>query len=147
MDNDPTNAYIPPNLSETGGVFGGMFQLRNLVEGGIFLGLFILLGKMVTTFLIPSMYVTIAFFLIGAMIGIIAVIGVGGEPLSIFCLNVIIYRKVSGYCQIRMPIPENVKGADGMDDAAQEDEEQGKGLLDRMLYKLFAPKTKKKGEK
>lgn len=110
MADRPTQGYIPPNLNEDGGVFGGMLKMRNLVEAGICGGgafmLTNLLSKIVPVFSVVIMLVGIVLALI---IALIAVMGVRGEPLSIFILNIINYRQTSGYVPIRMPMPMSVE--------------------------------------
>ena len=140
MDNRPTNAYIPPNLSETGGVFGGMLKMRNLVEAGFCLGGIVLIGKIVSL-IIPSVITTIVFLVIGIVVGLIAVTGVRGEPLSVFILNVIIYRRVRGYCQLRMPMPMEYEAENNSDEDTAEGYSNKKGgkvsKFDQLLMNLL----------
>ena len=65
-----------------------------------------LLSKIVPVFSVVIMLVGIVLALI---IALIAVMGVRGEPLSIFILNIINYRQTSGYVPIRMPMPMSVE--------------------------------------
>lgn len=158
--NRPTEAYVPPNLSDTGSLIGGMFKMRNAVEAGIMFGLTFIVEKIVHL-LIPSIYTTVVFLIIGALLGLIALMGVGGEPLSIFVLNCIIYRRVSGFCQLRMPLPKKIQEnrneekaeADIFEDESEErdeardtenSEEGGSGdWFERKIIALFYGKGKK----
>lgn len=157
--NRPTEAYVPPNLSETGSLIGGMFKMRNAVEAGIMLGFTFIVEKIIHL-LIPSVYTVVVFLVIGAVLGLVALMGVGGEPLSIFILNCIIYRRVSGYCQLAMPLPKKIKGNrsgaadtfefedESMETAeAEKIEEGGSGdWFERKIIALFYGKGKKNKE-
>lgn len=146
MNDRPTNAYIPPNLSDAGGIMGGMLKMRNLIEAGICIGIAVLVGKLVSI-VVPSVITMVVFVVIGAIVALVAVVGVQGEPLSILFLNVINYRRVSGYCQIRMPMPMEVEEAK----AKERKEEEMKGgemsKFDSILINLLNGTKKKSKEK
>ena len=108
MAERPTQGYIPPNLSEDGGVFGGMFKIRNLVEAGVCAGLAILLARLLYT-IIPYVFVMLSGVVVALLVGIVALIGVRGEPLSVFIINIISYRRTCGYVPMRMPMPMSVE--------------------------------------
>lgn len=105
MSDRPTRAYIPPNLSETGGMFGGMLKTRNVVEAVIYVALFFILGKIISS-IIPFSFSAIATAVGAIIVGVIALIGIGGEPLSIFFLNIVNYRRSKAFVPIKLPLPE-----------------------------------------
>lgn len=105
--NRPTIAYIPPNLTESGGALGGIVNRRNLIEFVIFLVfnffLWFFLSNLISTVL------CVTGFLIMALIGGVPIIkGINGEPISVFILTFFTYRKSNKFLEMQMPMPEKV---------------------------------------
>lgn len=81
---------IPPNFIENGKIFGGMFKLRNAVEAGLLAG--------VSTFLVwkigASLTTKIIILCVTALpLGIFGLIGIEGESLTEFVINVFRFIK------------------------------------------------------
>lgn len=81
---------IPPNFIESGKIFGGMFRLRNAVEAGILGG-----GSALLVFKIPvSLTAKIIILCVTALpLAIFGLIGVEGESLTEFVINVFRFLK------------------------------------------------------
>ena len=75
---------IPPNFIDTGSVFGGMFKMRNAIEAVVVL---VIIGVPVLNLPLSLMNTIIALCLTALPVGILALLGVGGESLSSFILN------------------------------------------------------------
>lgn len=135
MSERPVYRYIPPNLSDTGGVFGGMFKMRNLIEAGVCIAIAVVISKIIGLFA-PFIASASIGFVIGLLLALVAVVGVGGEPLSVFILNVITYKKTKGYFPIEMPMPL-------MEEEAEPDN-NGTSKLDLILEGLIYGKKKNK---
>ena len=99
-------AYIPPNLDDNGGAFGGFVRKRNAVEAGIYLGLIFLLLKAFSKILSPIVLI-ILFTVLGVPGAIIFLAGIDGKPVSREIKNRIHYKKTKGIYTLGMPIKEN----------------------------------------
>lgn len=85
-DREELDVYvIPPNFIEGGKLFGGMFKMRNVVEAGILAG-----GSGLLVFKIPTTLTVkiIILCVISLPLAIFGLIGVEGESLSEFIINV-----------------------------------------------------------
>ena len=76
---------IPPNFIEGGKLFGGMFKMRNAIEAGILAG-----GCGIMVFKLPVTLTTkiIILCVTSLPLAIFGLIGVDGESLSEFVINV-----------------------------------------------------------
>lgn len=91
MKKEENDIYIiPPNFIETGTIFGGTIKLRNAAEALLFS---ILIGFPV--FYLPVTLTTkiIIACLTVLPVALFAIIGIGGESLSSFAFNFLIYLK------------------------------------------------------
>ncbi len=92
---------IPPNFIDTGTFFGGMFRARNVIEAGI---LAAAIGLPVLFCLPCGLTVRIVVLCLTALpLGLSALIGIDGESLSTFLLNLIRFcrsRRVVGGCEV-----------------------------------------------
>jgi len=81
---------IPPNFIESGKLFGGMFKLRNAIEAGVLAG-----GCGMLVFKIPVSLTTkiIILCVTSLPLAIFGLIGVDGESLSEFVINVFKFLK------------------------------------------------------
>ena len=81
---------IPPNFIESGKLFGGMFKLRNAIEAGVLAG-----GCGVLVFKMPVSLTTkiIILCVTSLPLAIFGLIGVDGESLSEFVINVFKFLK------------------------------------------------------
>lgn len=100
-----TERYIPPNIG-TGTIFGGMFKLRNVIEAIICIAIIYFISLFTRAFLPRLVELSIRFILWG-VIGIAALRGIGGEPLSVYLLNFINYSNTRNYASLRPPQKEN----------------------------------------
>lgn len=96
-----TEGYIPPNLGG-GTVFGGMFKIRNVIEAAIVGLTFYFLGVILQKF-IPMIIATAVSLVLGGGFAFVAAIGINGEPLSIFILNIINYSNGRNFVTLRPP--------------------------------------------
>ena len=124
MTEEPIREYIPPNLAENGGMLGGIIKARNAIETVIVIMLAVFIGKGIGHFA-PPLIATAITIVIALIAGAVSLIGINGEPLSIFIFNVINYRKTSGYVPIRLPMPkkkeQKKKGGNSSVDAKLEE--------------------------
>lgn len=122
MENRPVYAYIPPNLSSTGGLLGGMLDTRRVIEGIIGAGLAFAIYLMLRPFIGGA----ILFYIctgVGLALLIVGLLGVNGEPFSIFLFNIANYEQRRIFVTLRPPMPElNAKKKKH----AQEQEEENK---------------------
>lgn len=102
--NRPTVVYIPPNLDDSGGLLGGQIKTRNLIEAAIAILVIVAFCKLLGIFL-PTIACTVVGAVLGLLALIVCLVGVKGEPLSVFILNVINYRKTASKVLMRMPMP------------------------------------------
>lgn len=81
---------IPPNFIESGKLFGGMFKLRNAIEAGVLAG-----GCGMLVFKMPVSLTTkiIILCVTSLPLAIFGLIGVDGESLSEFVINVFKFLK------------------------------------------------------
>ena len=107
---------IPPNFIESGKLFGGMFKLRNAIEAGVLAG-----GCGMLVFKIPVSLTTkiIILCVISLPLAIFGLMGVDGESLSEFIINVfkflnnrrVLYRsdvdKLEDISSFRLKIKKN----------------------------------------
>lgn len=100
----PVYAFIPPNLSQNGGLWGGLIKGRNLIEAAVGCGLLIFIFRILGIFL-PFIPVLIAAAVSIVLMLVVTLMGVQGEPFSVFVLNVINYKKTAGFVGIRPPMP------------------------------------------
>ena len=108
MEDRPVYAYIPPNLSSTGGLLGGMFNTRQLFEGIIGAGLAAILYLMLKA-IIPSIIFLYICLGIGILLFIVGLFGVNGEPFSIFLFNIANYEQRRIFVTLRPPMPDVTK--------------------------------------
>lgn len=96
-----TQGYIPPNLGKIT-FMDGRIQLRNAGEAIVGIGLAFLVHVILSKFLPPTISFAIS-ALLGLGLGVPALFGIGGEPLSVFLLNVINYSNGRTYVTLRPP--------------------------------------------
>ena len=81
---------IPPNFIESGKIFGGMFKLRNAIEAGLLAGLAIFLVWKINV----SLTTKIIILCVTALpLGIFGIMGIEGESLTEFVINVFRFLK------------------------------------------------------
>ena len=130
MDNRPVNAYIPPNLSSNGGIAGGMFDLRKIIEaiiGVVFSVIMFLLLKELLPLKVAG-YIALA---IAVPLGGVGLIGIGGEPFSVFIFNLFNYEQRRIFVTLRPPMP--VAGRKHPAAEEGDDEAIGENKLVRLL--------------
>lgn len=125
MDNENQTIYIIPyNYEDTGGVFGGLFKFRNVLEA-IIIGLLLFKGGGMAFAFLGITLKIIMFMVIIIPIVLIALIGIQGESLTEYIQSVYNFRKrrrVAGY---RPP------------SAAGEELEKKKTLINRKTISKF----------
>jgi hypothetical protein len=140
MENRPVYAYIPPNLSSTGGLLGGMLDTRRVIEGMIGAGIAIMFYLLLR----PIVGGAILFYIcagIGLALLVVGLLGVNGEPFSIFLFNIANYEQRRIFVTLRPPMPElNAKKKK----QAQEPEEENKLL--KLLRKGSVNENKEDGD-
>lgn len=97
----PIYAYIPPNLGKIS-FLDGRIKLRNLAEAIIVILLAFLVNAGLGLFLPKLISFTVCLVII-IILGIPALFGLGGEPLSVFILNIINYANTRTYVTLRPP--------------------------------------------
>lgn len=105
MDNRPVNAYIPPNLSSTGGILGGMLDTRRVIEGMLGGGLAFVLYLFIRP-LISGMIPFYICLLLGVVLLAVGLLGVNGEPFSVFLFNIANYEQRRIFVTLRPPMPD-----------------------------------------
>lgn len=107
MQEKPTLIYIPPNVG--GGAkginVGGITTVRNLIEAVIvfFLSIFLMLFvKLIINISFISWIIVFA----GIVLAFFCVIGVNGEPVSVFFMNVASYNNRRIFVTLRPPMPK-----------------------------------------
>ena len=81
---------IPPNFIESGKIFGGMFKLRNAIEAGLLAGLAIFFVWKINV----SLTTKIIILCVTALpLGIFGIMGIEGESLTEFVINVFRFLK------------------------------------------------------
>ena len=108
MEDRPTNAYIPPNLNSTGGLLGGMIDTRRLIEAAIGVAFAAFLFVLLKPF-VPLIIISYACIAIGVGLGAVCLLGIRGEPFSIFLLNIFNYEHRRIFVTLRPPMPETAK--------------------------------------
>ena len=96
-----TERYVPPNLGKIT-FLDGRIKIRNAAEaitvGILAFGVNALLSKF-----LPAFVSFIVAVIIIVLLGLPALLGVGGEPLSIFILNIINYSNSRTYVTLKPP--------------------------------------------
>ena len=100
-ENMRTVGRIPRNMG-AGTVWGGMFKIRNLIEAAVVIAIVYLLTKVLAMFL-PYMPVLALRLILWLLLGLLAVKGVGGEPLSVYLLNILNYSNTRTYVTLQPP--------------------------------------------
>lgn len=90
-EEEPFVFFIPDNYTNSGGFFGGMFKLRNLIEAGIFGGLVFAFEFYIVN--IDLVFKIILMLVTVTPITIAAVVGIRGDCLSQFILAVFDFLK------------------------------------------------------
>lgn len=111
MEERPTYVYIPPNISGGGTVLNGMLSIRNVIEGAIVFACFIVL-RIISNALFPWPFIGWILLAIGFIFFVVCAMGVGGEPFSVFILNVINFENRRVFVTLRPPMPEKKKAAE-----------------------------------
>lgn len=123
-----TSAPLPPNLGG-GEIWGGMIKIRNAIEAGGVAFLFFIIHTLIKPFMpVGSIIPTIICFIIAIPIGLIALCGVNGEPLSAFVLNVFNYSNTRTYVTLRPPMPITEKKKEVVSE---------KSSFDKFMLSLF----------
>lgn len=125
-----TVGYIPRNLGG-GTVWDGRLKSRNAIEAVIIITAIGFATKILELFLPYLVFISIRIILCG-IFGLLAAVGINGEPLSVYVLNIINYSNTRTYVTIRPPLRE-VSVA-----------EEKKSLLDRMFT---GPRRKRNAKK
>ena len=130
MEERPVYAYIPPNLSSTGGILGGMFNTRQVIEGFIGAGIAVVIYLL----LCPLIMSPILFYVcagLGLLLLALGALGVNGEPFSVFLFNIANYEQRRIFVTLRPPMPDvTVKKR------SADEEQNGAGItLMRLLRK------------
>ena len=133
MDERPTYSYIPKNLNNTGGLFGGAVDTRRLVEAVISAGIIGMLYKFLSIYIHNEALLYICLVL-GIFLGGACLIGGNGEPLSVFLFNFINYENRRIFVTLRPPMPD-------FEDAKKEKKEPSG--LEARLMRLLPHKDKK----
>jgi len=107
MQEKPTLIYIPPNVG--GGAkginIGGITTVRNIIEGlavfvtSIFLMLFVRM-------IIRAAFISWIIVFVGLVLGLFCLVGVNGEPMSVFFMNVVNYNNRRIFVTLRPPMPK-----------------------------------------
>lgn len=125
-----TERYIPPNIG-TGTLFGGRVKMRNLVETIIYVLLIYLITKPLAIFL-PAMVVAGIRFTLWAVVSMLSMMGINGEPLSIFFLNIVNYSNTRNYVSLKPPQKET----------ALTEKKKKKSFSDKLTDMMFTGKKK-----
>lgn len=107
MQEKPTLIYIPPNVGGSGGgtTIGGVTTVRNIIEAIIVFALSFLI-KTVLKIFIPFSFIGWIVIFAGLGFAFVCLMGVNGEPFSIFVLNVISYNNRRVFVTLRPPMPK-----------------------------------------
>lgn len=106
MDNEINNTYIiPPNFEEAGGVFGGMFKLRNVIEA-IIIGLILFKGGSIALSFFDLTIRIILFVIILLPVIMISLIGINDESLTEYIQSVYFFKKRRRKLSYRLPQTE-----------------------------------------
>lgn len=110
MEDRPVYAYIPPNLSSTGGLLGGIIDTRRVIEGMIGAGT----GAVLYLLIHPLLHSIIVFYVclgIGLLLLVAGLLGVNGEPFSVFLFNIFNYEQRRIFVTLRPPMPDMMSKA------------------------------------
>lgn len=105
MEDRPVYAFIPKNVSVTGGFLAGPVDTRRVIEGLIGAGIGILLYKVLIQYIHSPMLIYVC-GIIGVLLMAAGFIGGNGEPLSIFIFNYINYENRRYFVTLRPPMPD-----------------------------------------
>ena len=105
MEDRPTYSYIPKNLNNTGGLFGGAVDTRRLIEGLIGAGIAFIIYKIGSEYIHGTTFLYICAIL-GLILFAAGMYGGNGEPLSAFLLNFISYENRRIFVTLRPPMPD-----------------------------------------
>lgn len=116
-----TVGYIPRNLGG-GTVWDGRIKIRNAIEAIVVCVIVYIITKFLSLFL-PYLAVVsirvICWFLFGGL----AAVGVGGEPVSIYLLDIVNYSNTRTYVTLKPPQRE----------IQTDEEEQKKSFIDKLF--------------
>lgn len=140
-----THGYIPKNMGG-GTIWDGRLKIRNTVEAVTIAFVVYFLTTPLASFL-PELVITIIRMVVGGIFGLLALRGIGGEPLSIWFLNVINYSNTRTYATLQPPqreleMPEKKKRQKGKPQAAEN--KQKKTKAEKKLAKLEKKEAKRK---
>ena len=106
-DEGEGNVYIiPGNFEEAGGVFGGIFRLRNTVEASIIAFIFFNIEKFLMQLIPITAYIVIMIVTI-LPTTIIALIGIKGDSLIEFVIHYFKFRKQKRVLHFRLQNTED----------------------------------------
>ena len=100
--------YIPPNLDDNGGVFGGLVKKQNAIESGIYVGSIFLLVKLLSKY-VGVLVAIIVFIVLGIPGAILFLVGIEGQPIGRIIKRRLKYKRNKGIFTLRMPIPKEKK--------------------------------------
>ena len=95
--------YIPRNIEDAGGVFGGLFKTRNTIEAIIYLAVVYVFCNFILFFLPFIAKFTIG-IIMGLLGGMVFIVGINGQPVSIALMNFIVFKKTK--CVVSLGTPE-----------------------------------------
>lgn len=86
--------YIPQNYQDGGGILNGMFKTRNVIEGAATAcTVFVLINGIHTANDKITIAKLIIAFVIAGVIGLVGMIGINDEPVSLFLLQMLQFLK------------------------------------------------------
>lgn len=140
-----TQGYIPRNLG-TGTLWDGRLKARNAVEAVIICAVVYGLTKILGLFL-PYLVTISIMLVLWVLLGGLALVGIYGEPLSIYVLTALNYSNTRTYVTLRPPqrqLPEAEKKSRRQQKMmAEAEKKQKRSLADR----IFIGGAKKSSEK
>ncbi len=98
----PVEGYVPPNINSDNAIGG--FMWRNIAEAGAVIILNIVIIAKVFVF-IPVYPRIISGILICIFMGLLALFGINGEPLSSYLASFFAHRSTRCIVKLRMPMP------------------------------------------
>lgn len=107
MQEKPTLIYIPPNVGggAKGISIGGMTTVRNIIEAlAVFLSSLLLM--LFVRMIIHVSVISWIIVFIGLILAFFCIMGVNGEPMSIFFMNVASYNNRRIFVTLRPPMPK-----------------------------------------
>jgi len=140
-----THGYIPKNMGG-GTIWDGRLKIRNTVEAVTIAFVIYLLTAPLASFL-SELVISIIRIVVGGLFCLIALRGIGGEPLSIWFLNVINYSNTRTYATLQPPqreleMPEKKKRHREKPQAAES--KQKKTKTEKKIAKLEKKEAKRK---